>query len=92
MQLLEDQLLIERLNKDKHLGYQITLSGAFEWISRPLRLTAAGHEFADALNRKEVWEALKSGFKDASISTLISASKELLRAYIKKQAEKHLGL
>ena len=66
IQLLEDQSLIERQNKEKDLGYRIALGGNFEWISKPLRLTASGHEFAEALNRKEVWEKLKTGFKDAS--------------------------
>ena len=92
MQVLEDQALIECLNKDKHLGYIIALGGNFEWISKPLRLTAPGLEFAEALNRKEIWEALKSGFKDASLSTLTAASKELLAAFVKKKAKEHFGL
>ena len=92
MQLLEDQALIERQNKDKDLGYRIALGGNFEWMSKPLRLTASGHEFAEALSRKEIWEALKSGFKDASLSTLTAASKELLTAFVKTQARKYLEI
>ena len=92
MQALEDQAMVECLNKEKSLGYIIALSGRFEWISRPLRLTAPGHEFADALNRSEVWEGLKSGFKDASLSTLSIAAKELLTAFIKKKAKDNFGL
>jgi hypothetical protein len=92
MQLLEDQLFVECLNKDKKIGYVIAMGGNFEWISRPLRLSAAGHEFADALSRKEIAQILKSGFKDASMSTLKLAATELLTAFVKTQAEKHLGL
>lgn len=92
MQLLEDQSFVECLNKNKMLGYVIAMSGNFEWISRPLRLTAAGHEFADALTRKEIAQILKSGFKDASMSTLKMAATELLTAFVKTQAERHLGL
>lgn len=89
MQLLEDRKLVECLNKDTNLGYSVALGGNFEWMSRPLRLTADGHEFAEALNRREVWEVLKSGFKDASLTTLTSAAKELLVGFIKKQVKKH---
>ncbi len=92
MQLLEDQSFVECLNKDKNLGYIVAMAGNFEWISRPLRLSAAGHEFADALSRKEIAQILKSGFKDASMSTLKLAATELLKAFVKTQAEKHLGL
>jgi hypothetical protein len=89
MQLLEDQSLVQALNRGEGLGYVIALGGNFEWMSKPLRLTAAGHEFAEALNRKEVWEKIKGGFKDASLATLISAAKELLTAFVKTQAKKH---
>jgi hypothetical protein len=92
MQLLEDQSFVECLNKDKNLGYIIAMGGNFEWISRPLRLSAAGHEFADALSRKEIAQILKSGFKDASLSTLKLAGTELLKAFVKTQVERHLGL
>lgn len=92
MQVLEDQVLVECLNKDKGLGYSITMSGTSYWISKPLRLTVPGLEFAEALNRKEIWEALRSGFKDASLSTLTVASKELLAVFVKKKAKEHFGL
>jgi hypothetical protein len=92
MQLLEDQELVECLSKEKKLGYVIAGGGTTQWVSRPLRLTAAGHEFAEALNKQEIWKVLKTGFKDASLSTLRAASKELLEALIKKQVKKHFGL
>ncbi len=92
MQLLEDQAFVECLNRDKNLGYVIAMAGNFEWHSRPMRLSAAGHEFADALNRKEIAQILKAGFKDASLSTLRLAASELFSAFVKTQAEKHFGL
>lgn len=91
MQILEDQAMVECLNGEKELGYIIAIGGNFEWISKPLRLTASGHEFAEALARKEIFIVLKSGFKNASISTLREASKELLSAFVKKQTEKYIG-
>lgn len=90
IQILEDQKLIECLDKMSDLGYEITLGGEYKWHSRPLRLTAAGHEFAEAMNQSEIWEILKHEFKDASLSTLKSAASTLLKAFAKKQINKYL--
>jgi len=92
MQILEDQRFIECLDKKSQLGYEILLGGEYKWNSRPLRLTAAGHEFVDAINRPEIWEVLKTEFRDASLSTLRSAAKTLLLAFAKKQLGKYLEL
>jgi len=92
MQILEDQHFIECLDKRSELGYEITLGGNFEWKSRPLRLTAAGHEFSEAINRPEIWEILQEEFKDASLSTLKSAATSLLVAFAKKQINKYLEI
>lgn len=90
MQILEDQQFIECLDKQSDLGYEIHLGGQFKWNSRPLRLTAAGHEFVDAINRKEIWDVLQTEFREASLSTLKSAAKTLLLAFAKKQLGKYL--
>jgi len=90
IQILEDQGFIECLDKKSDIGYEITLGGNFEWKSRPLRLTASGHEFSEAINRPEIWEILKNEFRDASLSTLKSAAKSLLIAFAKKQINKYL--
>lgn len=90
MQILEDQHFIECLDKASALGYEITLGGNFEWKSRPLRLTASGHEFTEAINRPEIWQILKDEFRDASLSTLKSTATTLLIAFAKKQINKYL--
>ena len=92
IQILEDQHFIECLDKKSEIGYEITLGGNFEWKSRPLRLTASGHEFAEAINRPEIWKILKGEFKDASLSTLKSAASSLLIAFAKKQLNKYLEI
>jgi hypothetical protein len=92
IQILEDQHFIECLDKRSDIGYEITLGGDFEWKSRPLRLTASGHEFSEAINRPEIWEILKDEFRDASLSTLKSAATSLLTAFAKKQINKYLEL
>lgn len=91
MQILEDQKIIERFDKDKDigLGYAIAGSGVFQWIDNPLRLTANGHELADALNKTEIWEFIKTEFKDASVGTLCRVGKEMLGAFAKKQIKKY---
>ena len=92
IQILEDQHLIECLDKKSDIGYEITLGGNFEWKSRPLRLTASGHEFTEAINRPEIWEILKDEFRDASLSTLKSTATTLLIAFAKKQINKYLEI
>ena len=65
IQILEDQDLIEALDKKSDLGYEITLGGEYRWQSRPLRLTASGHEFVEAMNKSEIWEIIKAEFNPA---------------------------
>lgn len=92
MQILEDQKLIECLDKKSDLGYDIKLGGEYVWQSRPLRLTASGHEFIEAMNKPEIWEILAKDFQQASISTLKSVAGSLLKAFAKKQISKYLEI
>lgn len=50
-------------------------------------LTWDGHEFLDNIRQSEVWETIKSDFKDSSISTIRSVVKQLAEAYAKKKVE-----
>ncbi len=88
-QILEDNQFITTYSNDNFMGYHIATSGRVVWTDPLLRLTAAGHEFSDALNREEIYEVLKKEFKDASVSTLASVSKQLMSAYAKKTAKKY---
>lgn len=92
MQILEDQRFVECLDRHRGLGYEIHMGGQFEWRSHPLRLTATGHEFAEALNRDDVWTVLKAEFKDASVETLYRVGRSLLESYARKQMSKYLDL
>jgi len=92
MQILEDQHFVECLDKIRGLGYEIGMGGEFTWKGHPIRLTAAGHEFAEALNKSEVWDVLKKEFKEASLSTLSNAAKQLLGAFARKQINKYFEL
>jgi hypothetical protein len=70
MKILNDQRFVEQDYGDPGFGLTKSIDGFLSWAVLPLRLTAFGHEFIEALSNKEVWGAIKSGFKDASGSNL----------------------
>ncbi len=51
------------------------------------KLNWTGHEFLDAVRQDNVWNTIKSEFKDASIETLISVSKQLAEGWAKKKVK-----
>lgn len=91
LSILADQNLVQR-EQGYGLGYRKGTNGYISWSVVPLRLTAAGHEFLEALRNSEVWNTIKSDFKDASIGTLWRVSKELLEGYTKKKVISLLGV
>jgi hypothetical protein len=88
MRLLEDRQLMTRTDGHRGFGAVETLDGKVHWAVMPLRLTAIGHDFLDALRNQEVWSTLKTGFKDASMGTLMTVSKELFNRALAKQLDK----
>lgn len=88
MRLLEDRQLITRTDGRDGFGAVESLDGLVHWAVMPLRLTAVGHDFLDALRNQEVWATLKTGFKDASMGTLMTVSKELFNRALTKQLDK----
>ncbi|MDM5131848.1 DUF2513 domain-containing protein [Aeromonas piscicola] len=84
LSILADQNLVER-ECGHGLGYQKGIDGYISWSVVPLRLTATGHEFLEALRNSKIWDTIKSEFKDASIGTLWRVSKDLLEGYTKKK-------
>ena len=70
MALLNDRGFVEQEGHRRGFGLEHSVDGFAQWSVLPLRLTAPGHEFAEALRNKEVWATLKRDFKDASIDTL----------------------
>ncbi|MBB6116080.1 hypothetical protein F4826_003004 [Rahnella inusitata] len=93
VRLLEDRSLISRTDGLAGIGYFSPSTddpddeGFFDVV--PLRLTASGHDFLDAIRNKEVWATIKSGFKEASIGTLVTVSKELFNRALSKQLDKY---
>jgi repressor of nif and glnA expression len=90
LQILADQGFVQREQGDG-LGYRKGAQGDVLWSVVPLRLTAQGHEFIEALKHSEVWDTIKSEFQDASIGTLWKVSKGLLEGYTKKKVEALIG-
>jgi len=57
----------------------------------PLRLSADGHEFIEALENVDVWTTIKRDFRDTSIKTLKDAGLQLLEGYVKKKVNGLIG-
>ena len=89
--ILADQSLISRDDSKPGFGFQRGADGHGAWSIIALRMTAAGHDFIEALRNKEVWATLKKDFKDASISTLRNVAPRLLEGYLKKKLDGLLG-
>lgn len=95
MRLLYDNGLIIRTDGKQGFGheYHAYLGGHdYIWIPVPLRLTARGHDFIADLRQKEVWQTIKTNFKDEGISTLMELSKSLAMGFAKKKIKDLTGL
>ncbi len=79
LRLLNDQGYVERNDGRPGIG----LSGEM-WSVIPLRLTAAGHEFAEALSDNKVFAVVKKNLVGASIGTIKEVAVGLLRAELTK--------
>lgn len=91
IELLNDQEFVVRDDWEAGVGIQRGAGDDVSWSLVPLRLTARGHEFIETLENKEVWQALKTNFKDASIKTLWEVGKKIFEGYAQKKVEKLLG-
>ena len=87
MNILDDLGLIERDDREPGFGLVRGIDGYMSWSVLPLRLTAQGHQFVEALRNKEVWATIKNDFKDVSINTLLDVAKRLFDAFIRKKIE-----
>jgi hypothetical protein len=81
MMILTDHGEIERDDGDPGFGLKKGIDGFLSWSALPLRLTASGHQFIEALSNPEVWATLNRDFKDASIATLETVSLKLLEVH-----------
>jgi hypothetical protein len=92
MRLMDDQGFIEQDDGSPGLGIAKSADGSYhQWSVLPLRLTASGHQFIEALSNKEVWAAIKHGFKDVSITELRNVALKLLEGYAQRKVEQLLS-
>lgn len=71
----------------KDIGINESMDGLYSIVITPIRLTQAGHDFASALNNKEVLSRLKSEFKDAPFKVVFESGQKLLEHYMKKKLD-----
>ena len=86
MMLLHDQGFVE--SELGGIGLSKGADGGIMWSVIPLRLTASGHEFAEALGDNKVVQTLKEKFAGASIATM----SQVAVAIFKAELAKHTGL
>lgn len=89
--ILNDLHFVAQDDGDPGFGLSKSVDGFASWSVLPLRLTASGHQFIEALSNKEVWSAIKHGFRDASIETLRTVALKLLDGFAKKKIDDLLG-
>ena len=75
----------------KDIGIEWLLEGDWAISLSPIRLTQAGHDFASALNDKEVLKKLKTELKDAPFKVIFEGSQKLLQHYMEKKLDDLLG-
>lgn len=90
MKISADQHLIERDNGGAGFGLTKSMDGSLSWSVVPLRLTASGHQFIEALENKDVWAAIKRGFRDVSIGTLQAVALKLLDGFVEGKVDQLL--
>jgi hypothetical protein len=95
LRLLCDKGLIIRIDGQPGFGHELmhSLEGhSYIWYDPPLRLTDKGHDFIANLRQKEVWQTIKTEFKDEGLSTLMSVAKSLAEGFAKKKITSLTGI
>jgi hypothetical protein len=87
---LGDQGFIAGTSGRAELGMSYGAGGDLMWSVVPLRLTAQGQAFSDAINHSEIMATIKEKFIGASISTIATAAFAMLKAETIAHLPKHL--
>lgn len=85
MKLFEDQRLITQDDGGRGFGLTKGVDGYTSWSVLPLRLTSTGHDFAEAVSEKTVWDKVRTELPGAAMSSLVTVSVGLFQAYAKKK-------
>jgi len=84
LMLLQDGGFVEGASRHGGIGLQKSADGANQWSVIPLRLTASGHQFAEAMGNNTVLQTLKKNFVGASIGTMREVAVAIIKAEIAK--------
>jgi hypothetical protein len=87
MMLLHDGGFVESDSEGGGIGLSKGADGSIQWSVIPLRLTASGHEFAEAMANSKVIQTLRKKFVGASINTM----RDIAVTIIKAEIAKHTG-
>ncbi len=91
--LLENQLISNHQldhSTFKSIGLEYDPRTCCHWAI-PIRLTQSGHDFAAMLQQNEVFENLKTNFKDFPFQVIYDAGKTLSTAFMKKKVKELTG-
>ncbi len=85
LRLLNDQGFVERDDGEPGLGADAVLAGNYSWSVIPLRLTASGHEFAEAMSHSKAFAAVKHSLVTSSLSVM----RDIAVAAFKMEISRH---
>jgi hypothetical protein len=85
LRLLNDDGFVEREDGEPGIGAERSADGMLEWSVLPLRLTSAGHTFAEALRSRPGFEAVKKSLVSSSLSMM----RDIAVAAFKGELVKH---
>ncbi|BCG45750.1 hypothetical protein GEOBRER4_n0516 [Citrifermentans bremense] len=91
MEILLDKGFIESKSSKGGIGYILGGNGCRTWSVVPLRLTATGHEFIEALQQPGVMDQIKTNFKGAGLSVIKNVAVDLATGYAKQKVQTLLG-
>ncbi|MGR5165422.1 hypothetical protein ACPV4X_26470 [Vibrio owensii] len=83
--ILRDKGLIVGASNPSDIGVEYNgNANMYERYNTPIRLTATGHDFADALSKPSIREVIIDKFKDEGISAVLGITKSLAEKHAEK--------
>jgi len=84
--ILQDKgLLIGATSDSTNIGVNFNANAnVYQYWNTPIRLTAKGHDFAEALSKPSIKEVIVNKFKDEGLSAVIEISKSLAEKHAEK--------
>jgi len=90
MNIFCDLNIIENLDGDKDYGFRKLGGGSFlqyNVTQTELRLTSRGYDFLEAIDQKEIFNKLKSSFKEKPLSIMLDAAKLIGKKLLEKKVD-----